>query len=332
LGILIVKDLPANFKPLRLRLLSFASYLAQLPSEQLSTDENMLPSSNDFVTDAVLDLLTNPTAHYNVGWSHGKEALKSGKYDTMKGSYYATVMSSYLQSCHREPQRQPNFEWPNIWPQEDLLPGFRKTFEELCIMIIDIALLVARACDRFAAAIVEEYISGTMERIVKESLTIRARLLHYFPPSGPSTSVDVQDDSWCALHVDDGCLTGLTSALFVDESSPLPPLSTAFKTVPSFRESPDPLAGLYIRSRMSEVVKVNIPADCLAFQTGSALEKMTGGALKAVPHFVRGPNAGDAVARNTLAVFTQPNLDEVLNLTTGMTFGEHIRLSDEQHA
>ncbi|KAE9369599.1 Clavaminate synthase-like protein [Stipitochalara longipes BDJ] len=313
LGILIVKDLPEDFQRLRLILLSFASYLAQLPSDQL-------------------DLLTNPEAHYNVGWSHGKEALKSEKYDTMKGSYYATIMSSYLQSCHQATERQPTFEWPNIWPQEDLLPGFRQTFEELCTLIIDIALLVARACDLFAAETVEEYVSGTMERIVKESMTIRARLLHYFPPSGSSPDVEEDGDSWCALHVDDGCLTGLTSALFVDESTPLPPLTSTFKPVHSFHETPDPLAGLYIRSRTSEVVKVNIPANRLAFQTGSALEKMTGGALKAVPHFVRGPNPGNAVARNTLAVFTQPNLMEVVDLQTGMTFGEHIRLSDEQHA
>lgn len=92
--------------------------------------------------------------HYNVGWNHGKEALKSGKYDTMKESYYATVMSSFqsvVQST--SPETQPTFEWPNIWPPEDLLPGFRETFEDLCTMIIDVALLVARACDQFAAHI-----------------------------------------------------------------------------------------------------------------------------------------------------------------------------------
>ena len=292
------------------------------------------------------DLLTNAASHYNVGWSHGKEALKSGQYDTMKGSYYIGVMSSDLQTSIHDasPENRPSLAIPNIWPPEHLLPGFRKTFEDLCTMIIDIALLVARACDQFAAKYVHAYTSGLLERIVKESMTIRARLLHYFPPQPAPSSLslpssgeiasteDNDDDSWCALHVDDGCLTGLTSALFVDESSPLPPSTQGVTAL----DSPDPLAGLYIRSRTSSVVKVNIPADCLAFQTGSALELMTGGALKAVPHFVRGPgveaNKGRAVARNTLAVFTQPNSDEVVDMKTGMTFGEHIRLSDESHA
>jgi hypothetical protein len=34
LGILIVKDLPQDFAPLRTRLLSYASYLAQLPQSE----------------------------------------------------------------------------------------------------------------------------------------------------------------------------------------------------------------------------------------------------------------------------------------------------------
>jgi hypothetical protein len=60
----------------------------------------------------------------------------------------------------------------------------------------------------------------------------------------------------------------------------------------------------------------------VAFQTGSALGKLTGGVLKDVPHFVRGPNAGSTVVRNTLAVLTQTNLGGVVDLKTGMIFGE----------
>jgi hypothetical protein len=33
--------------------------------------------------------LENPSAKYNVGWSCGKETLADGRYDTLKGSYYA---------------------------------------------------------------------------------------------------------------------------------------------------------------------------------------------------------------------------------------------------
>ena len=41
LGILIVKDLPASFQPLRTKLLLYASRLAKLPSEELGKSSNL---------------------------------------------------------------------------------------------------------------------------------------------------------------------------------------------------------------------------------------------------------------------------------------------------
>jgi hypothetical protein len=71
-----VKELPANFQPLHIELLSVASYLAKLSPEQLGRDEIGPPSSNvPVATLTCPDLLINPAAHYKVGWSHGKEAL-----------------------------------------------------------------------------------------------------------------------------------------------------------------------------------------------------------------------------------------------------------------
>lgn len=102
------------------------------------------------------------------------------------------------------------------------------------------------------------------------------------------------------------------------------------KELPS---SPDPTAGLYIQSRSGETVQVRIPKDCIAFQTGEALQRITKGKFKAVPHFVRGvrpgvaggENQGGLIARNTIAVFTQPNLGEIVDLDQGITFGEFAR-------
>lgn len=122
----------------------------------------------------------------------------------------------------------------------------------------------------------------------------------------------MDEDNWCATHLDHGCLTGLTSAMFVDEAAHIPQTGTAFAPLQELDRSPDPKAGLYIHSRTGAVTKVGIPRDCLGFQTGEALEIITHGKFKAVPHFVRGaaPGLGGKVARNTLAVFTQPNLWE----------------------
>ena len=69
LGIVIVnmQSVP-EYLTLRQLLLSYSSYLAALPSQELKK-------------------LENPHAKYVVGWSHGKEKLKSGMIDTRKGSH-----------------------------------------------------------------------------------------------------------------------------------------------------------------------------------------------------------------------------------------------------
>lgn len=108
------------------------------------------------------------------------------------------------------------------------------------------------------------------------------------------------------------------------------------KYLPTLAElpaSPDPTAGLYILSRSGETVQVKIPRDCIAFQTGEALERITKGKFKAVPHYVRGVRPGfggselegHRIARNTIAVFTQPNLDEIVDVGQGISFGEFAR-------
>ncbi|EEP81765.1 conserved hypothetical protein [Uncinocarpus reesii 1704] len=307
LGIIIVKDLPEKFKDLRAQVLSNSSYLASLPADELES-------------------LSSAEAKYLVGWSCGKETLRSGHFDTLKGSYYvncAFYQNPELQNAPAENfPNFPQYTAPNIWPPSDRLPTFRQSLVDLCTLIIDTAVLVAKACDCYAQANINGYKPGYLEHVVKTSMTTKARLLHYFPGpvENPATETlnatdgeNDDSDDWCATHLDHGCLTGLTSAMFVDEAAN-PPSADASRSspLPELASSPDPKAGLYIRSRTGKVVKVNIPKDCLAFQTGEALELITRGKFKAVPHFVRGAKTtGQArVARNTLAVFTQPNLGE----------------------
>lgn len=103
--------------------------------------------------------------------------------------------------------------------------------------------------------------------------------------------------------------------MYVDEGSQTLDIEANGVDLPELNSSPDPDAGLYIKDRNGGIVKVGIPRDCLAFQTGEALEVITEGRFKAVPHFVRGCREGIAkgVARNTVAVFTQPNLYEMVD-------------------
>lgn len=233
------------------------------------------------------------------------------------------------------PETFPEYLSPNIWPDESTLPGFKPAVTSLCGLIIDVAVLVAKACDRFAEKEIQGYPKGYLEHVVSTSNTTKARLLHYYPQKEDPAAGDGDEDDWCATHLDHGCLTGLTSAMFIDEHAnpaTIPPIpyetSASLPPLPELPTSPDPSAGLYIKSRTGETVQVKIPRDCIAFQTGEALERITAGRFKAVPHFVRGVRpgvGGGKVARNTLAVFTQPNLGEDVDIREGLTFGEFAR-------
>eukprot|EP00980_Cylindrotheca_fusiformis_P003340 scaffold746_cov123-Cylindrotheca_fusiformis.AAC.28 len=68
LGFLEVADIPEEMVSLRLKVLTLAQELANLP-------------------DADLEEITLPSTLYTIGWSHGKEQFR-GEYDTGKGSFY----------------------------------------------------------------------------------------------------------------------------------------------------------------------------------------------------------------------------------------------------
>ena len=96
----------------------------------------------------------------------------------------------------------------------------------------------------------------------------KARLLHYFPRSiediseSTDTTNNNEEDtfsSWCGWHNDHGSLTGLVSAMYLDEDG-------------NAVTNSDSNAGLYIRGRSSELIKVGIPEDHVAFQIGETAQ------------------------------------------------------------
>ncbi|KAG5420815.1 hypothetical protein I9W82_002696 [Candida metapsilosis] len=290
LGIIVVRDLPPEFQSLRQKVLTSASVLANLDAKEL-------------------EALECEEAMWLVGWSRGRETLaKSSLPDLKKGSFYmncAFYKDPKLEGPEPElVDKYPDhktYTAPNIWPSSSDLKDFERDCKALCSLIISVAETVAIACDKYIKSIHEEYEEYYLHKLVQNSTCTKARLLHYFP----MTEEDACDslDDWCGEHLDHSCLTGLTSALFIDESK---------GSTHALDASPDPKAGLYIRNRNDEIVKVNIPSDCLAFQSGSALQEISKGKFKAVPHYVRGTDKPN-IARNTLAVFCQPNLDDMIN-------------------
>ena len=87
--------------------------------------------------------------------------------------------------------------------------------------------------------------------MLAKSSAHKARLLHYYPPPpcGDGDEDDEDQDSWCGWHLDHSLITGLVSAMYMFEPSD--------KKDAELIENPHERAGLYIRNRANNVVKVS---------------------------------------------------------------------------
>ncbi|KAI0343993.1 Clavaminate synthase-like protein [Trametopsis cervina] len=306
LGIIIVRDLPPTYVSARERLLKLAYKFASL-------DER------------TRERFADPKSRYSFGWSHGKEIM-NGKPDTLKGSYYANPVVDEPNVSPIIREAYPEYYGKNIWPTEDIteVQGFEQAFKDLGRFVFGVGCELAVACQPFASTYLSDS-SLSLSGLIQSSQTAKARLLHYFPPS-PETPLPADDepiDSWCGFHLDHSLLTGLCSAMYLKTS--------AGASEPVVVGSPSPASGLYIRTRGGDLTKVTIPSDCLAFQTGEALELATAGKLRATPHCVRvGASAdSDTTSRETFALFMQPNTDQPLS--TKENFGQFSKRIFDEH-
>lgn len=304
LGIVIVRDLPSAYVSARERLLKLAYKYATMKEEARET-------------------CADPKSRYSFGWSHGKEIM-NGKPDTLKGSYYANpvvdspTVSPDLRAAY------PEYYGNNIWPGKDLkeVEGFEEAFKDLGRLVFKVGCELAAACQPFASSHLTDS-SVSLSSLIGTSQTVKARLLHYFPPApGTAISEDEPVDSWCGFHLDHSLLTGLCSAMFLRQEP---------TGEPSVVPSPSPASGLYIKTRGGELTKVSIPADCLAFQTGEALELATAGKLRATPHCVRVGAGQDSekISRETFALFMQPDTHQQLSTTEN--FGQFSKRVFDEH-
>ena len=108
-------------------------------------------------------------------------------------------------------------------------------------------------CDKYTEQVLihsDPTTNKTMEknklhRIIKGSKVTKGRLVHYYSRSEADIKKDINPDfafsSWCGWHNDHGSLTGVVPALY-------------FKDGKIIKEgSPDPLAGLYVKSRHGKI-------------------------------------------------------------------------------
>lgn len=296
LGILSITGVP-GFSLLRQNLLQLAPRLASLPEE-------------------VKRQLEDPHSRYNFGWSHGKENLESGKPDMLKGSFYANPLLDVPTTEAYEIERYPSYCGSNIWPG-GALPEFEEAFKTLGKLIFDVGLLVAYHCDQYVSKGMKMPESEGLEKILLHSRCHKGRLLYYFPVEcSDHNQVSGSISSWCGWHTDHGSLTGLTCAMFTRDSAEIP--------------CPDSAAGLYIRTRANQIVKVVFGHDEIAYQIGETTEILSRGYLCATPHCVQAPKGEGArgIERSTFALFMQPDWNEKLNFPNDVHIHKEMILSN----
>ena len=151
-------------------------------------------------------------------------------------------------------------------------------------------------------------------------LTLPSLSLLLAGDNGGKEAAVAAEDSWIGWHNDSGFVTALAGDMYVDADTGA--------QVPC----PDPEAGLYVVDREGDSVRVDIPEDCMALQLGECVQVITGGALVATPHCVRGPRpglsargaggGGAKVARIAHPCFIDAAPDFPLSMPSGTTRGD----------
>jgi isopenicillin N synthase-like dioxygenase len=262
LGVIAIRNIP-SFVETKEAFLPLAHKLAHLSPSYLE------------------EKLTDEKSMYNAGWSHGKEKLGDLP-DYHKASFYFNPITD-VPGTEEDRTRFPASYPVNKWPEEGVVEGLETLGKKMGRLMCDTVALLARHVDVY----VKEH-CGCHEYSVqmgKEMMTtekVKGRLLYYFPlKSENSHSTDkFHEDSWIGWHNDSGFFTALAGDIFVNHDTG--------EIIP--RENVDPNAGLMVMDRNGNIIKVDIPEDCMAIQIGECLQIVTGGNVIATPHCVRGVN------------------------------------------
>uniref|UniRef100_A0A6N2N0P9 Isopenicillin N synthase-like Fe(2+) 2OG dioxygenase domain-containing protein n=1 Tax=Salix viminalis TaxID=40686 RepID=A0A6N2N0P9_SALVM len=234
----------------------------------------------------VKDELEDPHSRYNFGWSHGRRSLNLG-----------SLVSVLLFFKHMADSALPELE--------TALKALGKLMHDVGLMVTVINMypkewkwIKMKASNRYF------FVLG----VIKAGCFII--FLHQGGNAFPTPTLLVTDSdsvsSWCGWHTDHGSLTGLTCAMFKRDGVEIP--------------CPDSTAGLYIKTRTDQIVKVVFGEGEIAYQIGETTEILSRGYLCATPHSVQAPKGEEVsgVDRSTFALFMQPDWDERLNFPKDM--------------
>ena len=254
--------------------------------------EKTIPIAHRLVNlpESTLQSLEHAESLFNSGWSFGKEKLGE-KPDVNKASFYFNPLSD-----DPRPETRELYPWAlpaNRWPGESL-PEMEKWCKQVGRVMHGVTVMLARRIDGMG-------LGSNIACEMETSLKAKGRMLYYFPAAQDADGVE-----WIGWHNDSGFLTALTPDMYFDHSSG------------ERVSNPEPeTTGLWVAARNDDVVRVNIPSDCMAVQCGECMQVITGGRLVATPHCVRPPKRSEGIARASMPVFVDVSPDFCLTSPLG---------------
>jgi isopenicillin N synthase-like dioxygenase len=275
LGVLAIRNVP-NFVQAKEAVLPLAHTLAHLPATYLEEE------------------LQDESSLYNAGWSFGKEKLSGDTPDTSKASFYFNPLTDTPGSADDRKQYPASYPC-NKWPTAKL-PQLEPACKTIGAIMKGAVVELTKHVDAYIVKTKKDDIEYDPPTLLYDAMVetekAKGRLLYYFP------TTSTKDDSWIGWHADSGFLTALAGDMYVDH--------TTGEAIPC----PDPNAGLYVATPPTttdteeyQIHRVDIPFDCMAVQVGECVQLVTGGALVATPHCVRGASNVPNVARISLPCF-----------------------------
>ena len=175
-GIVAVRNVP-GFVDAKTRLLPMAHTLQGLPPDYLETK------------------LTDPKSLYNAGWSLGKEKLGDGAPDTAKGSFYYNPCTD-TPGTELDRKTYPLSYPCNLWPTEEVMPGFEAAAKTMGLLLKDVTVDLARHLDAYLQTKVPSYAPNTLYHAMKDTEKVKCRLLYYYPQDNNNKEDLSKDESW----------------------------------------------------------------------------------------------------------------------------------------
>lgn len=241
-----------------------------------------------------------PEYNYEIGWSLGASKTENITPTDILHGVFSTKSKLKLTG-------------PENYPQEPELEGFQGNYEQMRDLFTSILHMKLRHFDKYLHQI-NPNISNTLFQDYLKVHETQNELLAYFPFNTiPEEDREYYRNKllWIGWHRDYSCFTILSRAKYFDTDG------NELKGIP---------AGLTIKNRKGDQLKVDFDEGEIAIQVGDIAYVLSGGILNSTPHTVDIiGQLPDNVFRTTYVQFIDPHEDSIIKPPDGITLEEVLK-------